>query len=383
VNAQGNYAPPIFIIASPGMKEDDFDMHKIMGLTQSTEAAGFGFIVFTKTRAGNRHSHYQQYHLVMEFDKQARLGLKASEREKHCSILTSDGEASILQVAMTPQVQRELEVAKIHAIKLPASCSLVTQACDLMNDFRGTKSTLRAMASNTKGDDVLMENIWDAIHEHRRNYPQSLSSEIAKKLADGLGKVVLSMRKNCRPNDPKKAMEKAHQFPQNWDTHLDLCTTQLKKEQWTRVVRAREAIKQEFQRSGQCSDEVFARLKLKSMAKHQKRKAAKNDRVLHQQRAVILTHEKTRQRYDDYVHRDKNAHKRQRKAKEIEASASEEDDSDGDTESEEDEGGGEPSAQAKKKAKNNTTESPDGRRALEITTKGGRVSKRNPLFNSP
>jgi len=383
VNAQGSYASPIFIIASPGMKDDDFDLHEIMGLTQSSEAGSFGYLVFTKTRAGNRFSHYQQYRLVMEFDKKARLGLRQTEREKHFSILTSDGEASILQVAMTPQVQKELEEAKIHAIKLPASCSLVSQACDLMNDFRGTKSTLRAMANNTKGEDVLMENIWAGIEAHRAKYPKSLSSEIAKKVADGLGRIVFSMRKNCRPNDPKKAFEKAHQFPQNYDTHLELCTTKLKKEEWARVLSAREAIKKEFQRSGQCADEVFAKLKLRSMVKHHKRKTAKNDRTLHQQRAVILTHEKTRQRYDDYKHRDKNEHKRLRNGKKKEASASEEDDSDGDADSVVDEGGGGSPSSAKKKAKYDTTESPGGRRALEVTTRGGRVSKRSALWGTP
>jgi hypothetical protein len=52
-NALGNVAPPLFVVSDESLPEDEVVPIKISGLTHSQEASSFGYLCFTKTRAGN------------------------------------------------------------------------------------------------------------------------------------------------------------------------------------------------------------------------------------------------------------------------------------------------------------------------------------------
>ena len=51
VNAFGNTADPVFIVADDKMNEDEIDVHTITGCTT---VKAKGYVVFCKSRAGNK-----------------------------------------------------------------------------------------------------------------------------------------------------------------------------------------------------------------------------------------------------------------------------------------------------------------------------------------
>jgi len=52
-NAAGEVAPIILIFAVPSMPEDEFFLRKIPGLKNTAHHDSWGYIIFSKTRAGN------------------------------------------------------------------------------------------------------------------------------------------------------------------------------------------------------------------------------------------------------------------------------------------------------------------------------------------
>ena len=52
-NALGQIAPPIYVIQDTTLADDAFEVHKVPGLTHSSDAEAFGYIVFGKSRCLN------------------------------------------------------------------------------------------------------------------------------------------------------------------------------------------------------------------------------------------------------------------------------------------------------------------------------------------
>ena len=51
IGATGTVMPPMLIIADDQMGPEEIDIHEVKGLSIGTEIEGFGYVVFTKTRA--------------------------------------------------------------------------------------------------------------------------------------------------------------------------------------------------------------------------------------------------------------------------------------------------------------------------------------------
>ena len=54
INAFGNTADPVFIVADDKMNEDEIDVHTITGLGCTTYLKAKGYVIFWKSRAGNK-----------------------------------------------------------------------------------------------------------------------------------------------------------------------------------------------------------------------------------------------------------------------------------------------------------------------------------------
>ena len=52
-NAHGNIAPPMYFLQDDTMDDEDFTIHKVAGLSHSSDITAFGYVVFGKSRCMN------------------------------------------------------------------------------------------------------------------------------------------------------------------------------------------------------------------------------------------------------------------------------------------------------------------------------------------
>jgi len=52
-NANGNLSVDVFILSDLDMESEEFSFYQISDLSHSTDPKSFGYLCFTKTRAGN------------------------------------------------------------------------------------------------------------------------------------------------------------------------------------------------------------------------------------------------------------------------------------------------------------------------------------------
>jgi hypothetical protein len=52
-NADGYCAPPVFVVADESLDSEDVVVHKVIGLKSNQQQGAYGYLCFTKTRAGN------------------------------------------------------------------------------------------------------------------------------------------------------------------------------------------------------------------------------------------------------------------------------------------------------------------------------------------
>ena len=52
-NANGNLSVDVFLLSDPSMESDELSFYQISGLSHSTDLKSFGYLCFTKKRAGN------------------------------------------------------------------------------------------------------------------------------------------------------------------------------------------------------------------------------------------------------------------------------------------------------------------------------------------
>jgi hypothetical protein len=339
VTGNGSYSVPIFIIASPNLKKEECDWYEVPGLSQSSEGDCSGWMVFTKTRAGNKEVFFKEHMLTLDLLEKSEKALMPQDRGKRWKIHTADGEPASMPVAMSSHVQDMYKQRKVHLVKVPASCSLINQACDRMKDFLNTKKVVKDLSNNFVVDEVLKENVQLAVDEHRLKYKDSVTSENGHKIVDALCRIVFAMRRACTPCDVVKAFAKAHQFPKAYDTAIENCTTKLTKQEVEKAKEGRETIAAEFRLEGQCKEVTFNALGVKSMARHQDRKIHKDQRVLYHQRAVWLNHPKTVERWAEYKQDGLIAAKYRRRADDDD-SAQDDEDLDDDDDDDIMEGGG-------------------------------------------
>jgi len=160
-NANGNLSVDVFLLSDPDMESEEFSFYQISGLSHSTDPKSFGYLCFTKTRAGNlKFFLWYITAIVIPFVNECR-SLLSTELEDDHFYLVADGEEVQIKPVDDDEVNNALMESRIDLGKGPASCTdTVGNACDRSNLFKASKKILKSQTSVTVNDfrDPILEN---------------------------------------------------------------------------------------------------------------------------------------------------------------------------------------------------------------------------------
>ena len=143
ISVAGKVAPLVFLFANPDMHEDALDRFEVEGLSIEDASETKGFVVFTKTRAGNQ-AFYEWFIVFILVPFLSRQRTTYARDYIGSSFVLCDGEdEQILQYANVHLISL-FETQKVEVGKSHPSTTQTTQACDAGKLFSGSKKILAA-----------------------------------------------------------------------------------------------------------------------------------------------------------------------------------------------------------------------------------------------
>ena len=185
-NSAGQVAPPVYVIGDDSLEPEDCITVKVTGLSNTNAVGAFGYLVFCQSRAGN-DSFYVWYvtTVVLPFVKEVRENLGSDglfpNGDRMAAFVSCDGEASRIRVLMSEDVVARFKDVKVFLGKTPRSCSGVTQASDISQDFKAEKKVMKNIKYSDFQNPVLkqlLQDIMDSLH--------NFSDEIKKLMVTSL-----------------------------------------------------------------------------------------------------------------------------------------------------------------------------------------------------
>lgn len=186
--------------------------------------------------------------------------------------------------------------------KTAASCSGKQQSSDAMNYFNTVKSGVKnCIDEEDYFDDVLDRRLREVINERR----SILSSGKATKVVHALMKIVKVTADVRRPQTIKNGYKVTGMYPVSYDVAMGQCQRKLTKVEHDIMAGAIPAALVEFRDKGCLSEEWMDAQGIINV--NPVNTVAKDERALHQQRAVIFNHEAVQAQWDTYTIRNSAA----------------------------------------------------------------------------
>jgi len=284
------------------MQADEFEVIRIPQLSISgcTTSRG-GWLCFCQSRGGNsRFFNWIVQTVVVE------LALCMRERAhpdyKNSPLyLTVDGEHAQLSSFFEPDTKSKVESEKIIFGKAPASTSGVFgNALDVGNFFKAGKTKLRSVTDGSLENEN--PKLVETFQSHIRFLRPKLSAHSSAQIAQGIVRILEAYK--SLPNRERmirKSFDHTGLHPLNYRVTLSRCSTILdySTEEYNKMINLLPSLSKCFAQSGQVTEVEFDRLGFpQSLAeKTDRRRNAKHERPLTNQRAVILSHNESVKRY--------------------------------------------------------------------------------------
>jgi hypothetical protein len=166
INALGFSSDPVYIASDDSMGVEDFDVHSVQGLSNSTDPRAKGYLCFMNTRTPNA-AFYEWYmrSVLVPFVLMLR-----TVHDLDVSVpawFQIDGEAEQLSPYETGALQELLRETNIIVGKLPGGTTSWTQALDKGEYFRGSKGTLKTIKdSDAAWNRRLIEVVTAVVNAH-------------------------------------------------------------------------------------------------------------------------------------------------------------------------------------------------------------------------
>lgn len=192
-SAGGEMSDIVLHIAIDALSDDDFHKEYVTGLTHNIGYEGGGWILFSKTRGGNKGlwTWYYQNICIPTINcaknrhncmLQHYVENELVDTPMH-AVLSTDGESLALESAMDVNILENFNKSNIYYVKISASTSAIHQACDRAPTFRCVKAGMDYISRNgTVIDDVpILENsVFEAFDGLVKNYPNASISKAFK-----------------------------------------------------------------------------------------------------------------------------------------------------------------------------------------------------------
>ena len=146
-SAAGFMGPMVLVLADDTLGEDEFKSYKVTGISHVSDAYDYGYVVLTKTRAGNRQFYrwYLNNILCAYVDDVRTANLLGESR----AFVSTDGESIQIDTFMEEDSANRLEASLIYQGKHSASYSAKGNAWDAGNYFKSTKKRTKHLHSET------------------------------------------------------------------------------------------------------------------------------------------------------------------------------------------------------------------------------------------
>ena len=146
-SAAGFMCPMVLVLADDTLGVEDIRVFKIAGISHLSDATSYGYLVFTKTRGGNR-SFFRWFleYVMCPYVNDVRLSLNLGDMN---AFISTDGEQIQIETFIEPQCSEMLKAASILEAKHSASYSAKGNAWDAGNYFKATKCRAKSMHSGT------------------------------------------------------------------------------------------------------------------------------------------------------------------------------------------------------------------------------------------
>lgn len=309
----GICAPMVTVIALDDMDENDFISIKIPGMSHVATTGQYGYVCFTKTRGCNK-KFYDWYFLtvLIPFFNQLRQDYELGSKDEYGhwdpdhtvrALCTMDGEAKQTDSVFSEDVLLSFNLNLIDVGKHCASSSASTNAWDAATFFKASKKAL----TNSKLVDVvteqgkcaivkaidkkLLENIGDLCDKTKRD-----------KIADGILRIIVSSQKTLNLSSIVTGFKLTGQQPLNFAIKMNatykkpkLSGTEWKHMQSNVVL---DYLTEVFKAQGHIKEKDFDQMNIRRV--NDDRKTDKDERVLHQQRFVLMTHNNTDARWREH-----------------------------------------------------------------------------------
>ena len=166
VSASGSMGPMVLVCADDSLDEDGLVVKQLNGISHIKDSSFYGYVVFTKTRAGSV-SFYRWFveEIICDYVQRVRTDIGLDDMP---AFFSTDGEQRQIETFMEARSIALLEQAKIIDGKHSASYSAKGNALDMGNYFKATKTRVKHLSkamveSNTyrlraKLDDYMRES---------------------------------------------------------------------------------------------------------------------------------------------------------------------------------------------------------------------------------
>lgn len=210
------------------------------------------------------------------------------------AFVSCDGEAKQIEIFQEPEIISALEAALIDLGKTPASSSAVCQSSDVSPFFLATKKTLLTITQKLYLDIVLQQRI---IHDLGDRY----TFEKRKQIADALNQVCFNLQNFGKKVFIKTGYAKCGQYPLSLSNALDLCTTKFSTQERGNLETIFPQLVRIYRTAGVVTEDDMTTLGVPNTDDTIYKSIPKDERVLHRQRAVLMTSAHTIAQYRDHT----------------------------------------------------------------------------------
>lgn len=297
-SASGQAIPFVVLVAIDGLKPDEFKVFQVPGLSYSAVPGTVGYLCFTKTRAGNAK-------FFSWFLNEIAIPSVANTRAFHQSdsraFVSCDGEAIILEQVFSADTNKLLNAHKIDLGKIPASCSGILQPSDVSPLFKAAKTKLRSMLKKhlIAENPIVEGHIMASIDQLQGEFSIIVGSEKRKKIAHGAISVAHAVQEVLRPRLIQDGFRLCGQYPLDFEKLMRQSYATLTTDLLETMRTAQDGDVDYFLQHGELTEEQMTLSGIPIF--DAERGVPRDQAVLHHQRAVLLTHDETRDRRMEYL----------------------------------------------------------------------------------
>lgn len=234
--------------------------------------------------------------------------------QENRAFTSCDGEQQQLRIFMVADVRDQIKRHNIVQGKTPASCSGKTQSSDVMKYFVVLKKALKhpRMAETENYYCATLDRRLRSVLNERAS---KLPSEKVHKIVTALMKIVEVTANTRRPNIIREGYSDTGMYPVSFEKSMSKCQRRLSEADYKCMEDCIPAAAIEFQSKGTLSEEWMDEHGIINV--NTVGSMPKDERALHQQRAVIFNHEVIQGQWDIYQTRNDVDNKEKEKAQQF------------------------------------------------------------------